>query len=137
MSQIHRSMVAILFAAGQSGCSAILPSSCPAGLSPVTEARLFFGRAIPGGGAVSEEAWRRFVDEEVTPRFPGGLSVVDALGQWRDGTGIVHEPSKILIVVLNRSADEQARLEALRSAYRQRFHQNSVLLVETRACGGF
>lgn len=135
MVQSHRIAAAALFAAALAGCSSLSVSSCPAGLKPVTEARLFFGRAITGGGEVSDENWRRFVDEEITPRFPDGFSVVDALGQWKDATGIVHERSKMLIVVL--TGDGQDRLEAVRNAYRQRFHQDSVLLIETKACGIF
>jgi len=35
------------------------------------------------GKGVSEAAWRDFLDTEVTPRFPAGLSVVDVYGQWQ------------------------------------------------------
>lgn len=34
---------------------------------------------------VSDEDWRAFLAAEVTPRFPDGLTVIDAAGQWRDG----------------------------------------------------
>lgn len=137
MSQIRLSGMAILFAVALTGCSSFSEPRCSAGLKPVTEARLFFGRAIPGGGSVSDAEWQRFVDEEVTPRFPDGLSVIDGSGQWRDGTGIVREPSKVLIVVLTGHGDEQTRLEAVRGAYRERFHQESVLMTQSPVCGGF
>lgn len=101
------------------------------------EAQLFFGRVIPGGGEVSEASWQNFLNDEVTPRFPDGLTVQDATGQWKDKTGIVREPSKRLTLVLSGGADEGAKLEAIRSAYRARFHQDSVLLTETAICGGF
>jgi hypothetical protein len=32
---------------------------------------------------ISETEWRNFLDREVTPRFPAGLSVVDVYGQWQ------------------------------------------------------
>jgi hypothetical protein len=32
---------------------------------------------------VTETNWARFVDREIAPRFPDGLSVVDAKQQWR------------------------------------------------------
>lgn len=44
---------------------------------------LYFGRNIPTGGIVSESDWQKFVDEAVTPRFPGGMTVLDA-----DGHGV-------------------------------------------------
>ena len=45
---------------------------------------LMFGRKIGDRIAVSESQWARFVDREITPRFPDGLTVFDASGQWRD-----------------------------------------------------
>lgn len=136
MRNWESAIFAVLFSAALAGCAA-LPTSCPAGLTPMKEAQLFFGRAIPGGGEVSEADWRVFLDDEVTPRFPDGLTVQDASGQWKDKTGIVREPSKRLTLVLSGRADEGAKLEAIRSAYRTRFHQDSVLQVETAICGGF
>lgn len=119
------------------GCSSAPAPVCPAGLKPVTSAELYFGRAIPTGGLVSEADWQRFVDEEVTPRFPDGLTVTDATGQWKGAGGIVHEPSKRLFVLVSGSSQDAAKLEAIRQAYRARFRQESVLLVETPVCGAF
>lgn len=50
---------------------------------------LFFGRGIPGGGLVSETEWQAFLEKEVTPRFPDGLSAFEVQGQWRDVQGKV------------------------------------------------
>src|SRR5215217_3045100 len=41
-------------------------------------ADLFFAR-----NHVSEAGFARFLAAEVTPRFPGGFTVIDAKGQWR------------------------------------------------------
>ncbi len=120
-----------------SGCAGLPSTSCPAGLKPMVSAELTFGRAIPGGGAVSEADWQHFVDEEITPRFPDGLTVQDALGQWKGRGGIVREASKRLFVVISGSPLEAAKLEAIRTAYRMRFRQEAVLLVETPICGAF
>src|ERR1700736_471455 len=49
------------------------------------DTRLYFGLGpadAPDKG-VPEAAWRDFLDHEVTPRFPSGLSVVDVYGQWQ------------------------------------------------------
>ena len=37
---------------------------------------LFFGTAIKGGGVVTDEQFRAFLDSEITPRFPEGLTVL-------------------------------------------------------------
>lgn len=126
-----------LAAAMLAGCAQWVPSSCPAGLKPMTQAELFFGRAVPGGGQISDDDWRRFLDEEITPRFPDGLTLQDASGQWKDKSGIVREQSKRLTLVLSGTGEEQAKLEAIRIAYKDRFHQEAVLLLENSVCGAF
>jgi hypothetical protein len=117
------------------GCVS-LPASCPAGTASRREAELFFGRAMPDG-MVNEAEWQRFVDAEISPRFPGGFTVEDAAGQWQGRAGIVREPSKHLIVVLPGSPGEVENLAAIRAAYKQRFRQDSVLLVLHPACASF
>lgn len=75
---------------------------CPAGQSPATVAELLFGRSMPGGGRVSAAQWDAFLADTITPAFPDGLTVQDALGQWRDSTSgqPLREDAKRLLVVL-------------------------------------
>jgi hypothetical protein len=102
-------------------------------------AELMFGRNVGGRLGVSEAAWRHFLASEVTPRFPDGLTVVDAAGQWRHpSTGaLVREPSKVVTVVMPEQADNQARLDAIIAAYKRQFRQQSVGLVVRPACVAF
>ena len=112
--------------------------ACPAGQSRALEAEVVFGRDVGGKLGVSEDDWRRFVDEVVTPRFPEGLSVMDVQGQWRMSTGVVvREPSKVLLLVLDGGPDDQAKIANIRQAYKDRFHQESVLLVTRPVCASF
>jgi hypothetical protein len=111
---------------------------CLPGLMPSAEAELFFGRNIAGREDVSDDDWRRFVDEEVTPRFPAGLSVADVDGQYRNSAGtIVRERSKELIIVTPGGAGDTMKLNAIRDAYKRRFNQESVLLTTFPICAGF
>src|ERR1700761_7838995 len=73
---------------------------------PQQVAELMFGRLIGGRLGVSEGQWARFVAREITPRFPDGLTVFEARGQWRDreNNKIVREPSKIVQIVLPGAA---------------------------------
>lgn len=123
-----------------SGCAAINPA-CPAGTQPALVAQLLMGRDIPGGGQVSDSDWRAFLDEEATPRFPDGLTVADAAGQWKDSdTGAtVREPSKILTLVITDPdrTEPLKRLGAVAEAYKARFRQQSVGTLLTAACGSF
>ncbi len=138
MKQTYRlRMIGAAGAAMLAGCAPWAPPFCQAGLKPMVQAELFFGRAIPGGGQIGDDDWRRFLDEEITPRFPEGFTVQDAAGQWKDKNGIVREPSKRITLVLSGTAEEQAKLEAIRAAYKKRFHQEAVLLLENKVCGAF
>ena len=55
---------------------------------------------------MTEELWSDFVASEITPRFPAGLTVDDALGQRRDAaTGkVIKEPSKELQLIVPAEA---------------------------------
>ena len=121
------------------GCQTLPPApACPAGQDYVRTAQLFFGRNIGDGPKVTEADFRRFMDEEVTPRFPDGLTVLDGGGQWRgDANKLVREASKVVMVVLPKGRGADAKLEAVRNAYKSRFHQESVLLVTQPSCVSF
>jgi hypothetical protein len=97
------------------------------------DTRLYFGLGpadAPDKG-VPDAAWRDFLDQEVTRRFPSGLSVLDVYGQWQSP----HQPtperirSKLLVIDYPETADNEARIEAIRAAWKQRTHDQSVLKV--------
>jgi hypothetical protein len=113
--------------------------ACAAGADERVVAQMFFGRNIGGELGVSEVAWDAFVDTEITPRFPDGLTVADAEGQWRDtDTGaIVREPSKQLTVFLSDEARDRAALGEIAEAYKTQFQQQAVALVIERSCVSF
>ena len=129
-----------LLIGGSTGLAAESPeSACHAGQQLKRVAELTFGRDIGRHIGVSEAAWRRFLAREVTPRFPDGLTVMSALGQWRDrSTGrIVREPSKVVMIVLPGNAEDQARLDAIVAAYKRQFQQQSVGVIVQPACLAF
>jgi len=131
--------IALVFtlAAGLAGC-ATLPAACPPGLARQETAELLFGRNIAGAPGVTDADWTAFVDAEITPRFPDGLTVLDGQGQWRGESGVVErEGSKLVLLVLSGSPDEAARLDAVRAAYKARFRQEAVLLIRRPACIAF
>jgi hypothetical protein len=126
-----------VLAVGLAGCTGSGAPVCPAGLNPLTTADLYFGRAMDDGREVSDADWQRFVDEDVTPRFPNGFTVHEGAGQWLGARGLVREKSKHMVIVLDGRPGEAAKLTAIRAAYETRFHQESVGLVETRGCASF
>jgi Protein of unknown function (DUF3574) len=125
----------VLAATGEAGAQ---PSECRVG-NPQQVAELMFGRNIGDRIGVSEAAWARFVDREITPRFPDGLSVVNIKGQWLDGERkrIMREPSKLVIIVLPGKPEDEQQLGAIVEAYKKAFRQQSVGIILRPACVSF
>jgi hypothetical protein len=96
--------------------------------------RLFFGLARPGGGVVSDEEWQAFLATVVTPRFPAGLTVLAARGQWQDqvdGT-VGGEDARVVEILHDDSAAASAAVAAIVADYKARFAQQAVLVVRSR-----
>jgi len=83
---------------------------------------------------VSDEDWRRFLAEVVTPRFPDGLTVLRGEGQWLGANGaVVSEASFVVEVNHPPSAQVDAALDEIAAEYKRRFRQEAVMRVRTRA----
>jgi uncharacterized protein DUF3574 len=90
--------------------------------------RLFFGRDIPAGGTVSDVDWAQFLATVITPRFPEGLTIWQANGQWLDPRGnIVREPVFIVEIFHEKSDKVEASIVAIAVEYKKRFGQDAVL----------
>ncbi|MCA1223246.1 DUF3574 domain-containing protein, partial [Streptomyces sp. 8L] len=109
--------------------------------TPYVETRLFFGTERPDGGpAVTEAQFRSFVDREVTPSFPEGLTVQDGWGQWRDSRGAIErERSHELILLYPKSeaARRDGAIERARSAYVRAYAQDAVARLDEPARADF
>jgi Protein of unknown function (DUF3574) len=95
--------------------------------------KLYFGLGSidhPEQG-VSEAAWRSFLDREVTPRFPDGLSVLDVYGQWQGKNQTTPERlrSKMLIIDYPDTPQNRAKIEAIRAAWKRKTGDQSVMRV--------
>jgi hypothetical protein len=96
------------------------------GQASYVRTELFFGKSIPGGGTVTDTAFSQFLDQEVTPRFPAGFTVVPAMGQYRETNGMIdHEASDMLILFYPRASvsDASQKIDEIRTAYNKAFHQ--------------
>lgn len=108
------------------------PSAC----SERRQDRLLFGMNSPDG-PVAEAQWQAFLAEVVTPRFPAGLTVYAAKGQWRGDSGqIEQEDSRALELIHEDTAAERKRVVEIADEYKRRFKQEAVLIVSApvRAC---
>jgi len=138
------SRAAPIFAVALAACVAGQATSgaraapCEPGDQVLERSVLYLGRNIPGGDTVSDEDWRRFADSVVTPRFPDGLSVVGAAGQWRGRSGVVEREHTMLLIVLHQpDATSRMAVQEIADAYRRQFRQESVLRERSRVCARF
>jgi hypothetical protein len=105
----------------------------PGQTSGWVDTKLYFGLgpADQPDKGVSEAQWRSFLDKEVTPRFPDGLSVVDVYGQWQGKKNPTPERlrSKLLIIDYPDNQENRDKIEAIRLAWKQQTGDQSVLRV--------
>lgn len=123
---------------GQTATAAATPtlqgdSAHPGQAAGWVDTKLYFGLGPadhPEQG-VSEAQWRDFLDKEVTPRFPDGLSVLDVYGQWQGKNETAPERlrSKLLVIDYPDNAENRAKIDAIRAAWKQRTGDQSVLKV--------
>ena len=112
--------------------------ACAEGDDHFVKYELFMGRSNQSGEVVDDAAWAAFLEDTVTPRFPDGLTVLDAQGQWRDSEGQAQkERSKLLVVLVPPGDDGMRLIEEVSDEYKRRFSQESVLRVESDACVSF
>lgn len=101
------------------------------------DTRLYFGLgpADQPGKGVSDAEWRAFLDREVTPRFPDGLSVLDVYGQWlgKNETAPERLRTKCLIIDYPDTAENRAKVEAIRAAWKRKTGDQSVMRVTAPA----
>jgi Protein of unknown function (DUF3574) len=141
----------LLMSVGLSGCTHKTVAPGAAAAAPTLEGdaahpghtqgwvdtKLYFGLGPadhPEQG-ISEAAWREFLDKEVTPRFPAGLSVLDVYGQWesqgssKGGSRTERLRSKMLVIYYADNDENRTRIAAIRAAWKQKTGDQSVLMV--------
>ena len=107
-----------------------IPRGGLAGSLNFARTELFFGTAKADGSVVTDAQFLTFVDVAITPRFPDGLTLLEADGQFRNSAGdIVKEKSFLLILLYPVEDFRQAsrRINAIRDEYKEQFQQESVL----------
>lgn len=135
-------------AAVLAGCAHRAPTSTPSAATAATlsgdpahpgqtsgwvDSRLYFGLGPADhlDQGISEARWREFLDKEVTPRFPDGLSVADIYGQWLSKGKTVPERlrSKVLIIDYPDSQENRQKIEDIRAAWKKMTGDQSVMRV--------
>ncbi|MPZ84507.1 MAG: DUF3574 domain-containing protein [Actinophytocola sp.] len=89
---------------------------------------LYFGGSMPDGSEITPADFELFLDKEVTPAFPDGLTWMEAHGQWMGG-----KEESYLLILLYPPTDRHANreIEEIRTDYKRLFEQESVLRADS------
>jgi hypothetical protein len=120
------------------GCGTLSTPTCAPGQDAATSESLYFGTTKKSGEEVSAGEWQAFLDEVVTPRFPQGLTVFAARGQWKEQSGRILAEATYVLNVVHPGAETQRRaIGEIAAEYKRRFDQESVLRVSSTVCVTF
>ena len=121
----------------QTPAQTMAPPACGQLGSDHMRTTLYFGLSHPSG-SISESQWQTFLRTEVTPRFPDGLTVWEANGQWRRSDGkIGRERAKVLLLVHEESPSVRKAIASIIESYKRAFRQESVLWETAPVCAAF
>jgi hypothetical protein len=104
----------------------------------MVETQLFLGMNRPGG-TVSESDFQNFLEQEVTPRWKEGYTVLEGAGLWYSEARQLtdRESTRVLLRLHDGSAAASSVIEAIREAYVSRFSQDAVLRIDHPTCADF
>ncbi len=115
-------LAAALAIAGAGTASAQMP---PWRSAETLKSEIYFGLRLADGKTVGEDDWNKFLSEIVMPRFPDGLTVIDAVGRSANAAKSVN-PTKILVLVHPNVGDAPQRISEIKAEYRKRFGSTGV-----------
>jgi len=143
MRTLYTGIVGVILGAGIAAGTGVMArgapqtpavQQCGTASAPQLRTTLYFGLARPKG-SVSELEWQMFLRDEVTTRFPQGLTVWEAEGQWKGADGSIgHERTKVLLLVHPDTAAARESVQTLMGRYRKTLDQESVLWETARVC---
>ena len=120
-----------------SGCAG---SGCQPGAGQAMQIyTLYFGRSVRDRTLVSEQEWRDFRNQVITPALPDGYTVLDGQGAWMNPRShvTISEATKVLVVAMPEAAASLTAINHIRSSWQQRFHQLVVGMTVQSGCGSF
>ena len=137
--QILRLSLALLLAMTAINCrsSSSLDATDDPAVIVMQRTELFLGLKRPKGADITDAEFQAYLEEEVTPRFPRGYTVVPAEGRWRgagpgDAAITIREPSRLLIILYEPTAKSLDKINQIKNAYIDRFDQEAVLRTDSR-----
>ncbi|MER5777984.1 DUF3574 domain-containing protein [Streptomyces sp. NPDC002039] len=98
--------------------------------SAYVSTHLYFGTGRHNGNPpITQAQFDKFVTDVITPRFPSGLTLQEARGQWRDKEGDINREKSYELTVLYPVGEARARdadIEYIRRLYCKTWELESV-----------
>ena len=86
-----------------------------------------------GDYAVSHAKMHQFIDSEITPTFPNGLTITESRGQWKSPEdGLIRERTTVVDVQCADTDENWARIEGVALEYVTRFKAAKASFFVTR-----
>ena len=83
--------------------------------------RVHLGQGV-GNNALTPEVALRFVDKEISPLFPAGMTVTRSHGQWASPQGeVIRERVTVIDIQCDSTPENEARIAAIAEAYLRQF----------------
>ena len=118
-------------------CATGPSARCKPDEQPAVLDSLYFGTA-KADGVVTSEQWSEFLEKSVTPRFPQGLSVTEARGQWQMQSGSIERETSYVVQLLHPDTPQSdAAVRDIARTYKQQFQQEAVLRTRAHVCTAF
>jgi hypothetical protein len=98
-----------------------------------TRTELYFGSDKHDGTVVTKAEFMQFIDKEVTPRFPDGLTLLTGYGQFLDSEGTIEKERSMVLILFYPvlTFDANKKIQEIRDCYKRSFRQESVLRVDS------
>jgi hypothetical protein len=100
---------------------------------------LYFGTGRPDGTVVSDAQFSQFIDEQVTPRFPDGLTLLAGYGQYKNSAGVINKEKSLVLILFYppQMTDAGKLIEQIRETYKTLYQQESVLRADSSSVISF
>ena len=120
-------LAALVLAAA--GVSQVPHASAQSAATAAVKSEVYFGLRSADGRTIGSADWEGFLAEVVAPRFPAGLTVIEASGRSQ-GAGATLNPTRILVLVHPATDEAEKNLRDVKAEYRKRFGGTGVFHTE-------
>ena len=109
------------------------------GFQIYTKYSLFFGRNnIHNEEVVIDDLWKNFLSSTITPFFPDGLTVYDAIEPLKVQGAFIKERTKVVMILVEHgNSKDLANIHRIVNQYRVNFNPSKAFITRQEVCASF